>query len=100
MIRAIRFAATLDFQIERDTYAAISTARDQLAKASNSRLYDEVLKLFFCGKALAAYRLLNATGLLEVMFPQFGPWLGRLPWGLTRIPTKPTTLKLFTQPTF
>lgn len=75
MIRAIRFAATLDFTIEKKSYNAIRKLRTHLAEASNARLYEEALKLFLCGAAEKAYAYLNETDLFEVMFPQLGKWL-------------------------
>ena len=51
MIRAIRFAAALEFDIEPATYAAIVSKKEHLANAAPARMYEEIQKLFFCGKA-------------------------------------------------
>jgi poly(A) polymerase len=74
MIRAIRFASTLDFHIESSAYEAIRTQRAQIANAANARLYEEVRKLLFCGESGVAWKHLYTTGLLDELFPTFGPW--------------------------
>ena len=76
MIRAVRFAAALDFAIDPETEWAIREESRKLALANRSRLYEEVLKLFFCGAAQRAYQLLRDFGLYEMLFPEMGSWLG------------------------
>ena len=79
MIRAARFAGTLGFDIEKETYDAILASRDQLSKASPSRLYEEIQKLFLCGHAEAVFHILDTTGLFRVLFPDFGRFLDEQP---------------------
>ena len=75
MLRACRFAGTLDFQIEPHADHAIHTLRGDLALASPSRMYEEVLKLFNSGAAEPIFRHLHRTGLFRVIFPDAGAWL-------------------------
>jgi poly(A) polymerase len=75
MLRACRFAGTLDFQIEPHADHAIMSLRDDLALASPSRMYEEVLKLFNSGAAEPIFRHLHRTGLFRVIFPEAGAWL-------------------------
>lgn len=75
MIRAIRFAALLDFQIEDQAYKAISEFRDVLTRTSSARLYEEVLKLFMCGNSRKALDYLVDTGVLGVLFPKWTVWI-------------------------
>jgi len=75
MLRACRFAGTLDFQIEPHADHAINALRNDLALASPSRMYEEVLKLFNSGAAEPIFRHLHRTGLFNVIFPQAGAWL-------------------------
>ena len=70
MLRAIRFAAKLDFSIERTTLAAIPTCADLLAEIPPARLYDEVLKLFTGGAAQRSYELLCQYNLFGFLFPE------------------------------
>jgi poly(A) polymerase len=76
MVRAVRFAAMLDFDIAPDTEQAIQTHAATLATSNRSRLYEEVQKLFFCKAAHRAYELLRQFGLYEILFPELGSWLG------------------------
>ncbi|MEI6564203.1 MAG: polynucleotide adenylyltransferase PcnB [bacterium] len=76
MVRAVRFAAMLDFAIAPETARAIRENHATLALANRSRLYEEVQKLFFCKAAERAYELLREFGLYEMLFPDLGSWLG------------------------
>jgi poly(A) polymerase len=74
MIRALRFAASLDLTIEDNTFQAILRQREHLAHASNARMFEEILKFFHSGAMSKAFGLWKDTGLLEVMFPGFAEW--------------------------
>ncbi len=76
MVRAVRFAAMLDFAIAPETAQAMRENYATLALANRSRLYEEVQKLFFCKAAQRAYALLREFGLYEMLFPELGSWLG------------------------
>lgn len=69
MLRAIRFAAKLGFKIEDKTAAPIHHNGQLLVDISSSRLFDEVLKLFMAGSALATFELLRDYDLLRHIFP-------------------------------
>lgn len=75
MIRAIRFSASLNFTIEERASQAIAELKDTIALASRDRLYEELVKLVFCGRAEDAIGKLMSAGLFEVMFPAMGTWL-------------------------
>ena len=70
MLRAVRFAAKLDFSIEAGTEAPIKRLAYLLDGVPPARLFDEVLKLFLSGFGAKAYRLLQQFGLFEHLFPQ------------------------------
>ena len=70
MLRAVRFAAKLDFSIERNTEAPIKRLAYLLDGVPPARLFDEVLKLFLSGFGEKAYELLQQYGLFEHLFPQ------------------------------
>lgn len=70
MIRALRFAAKLDFSIHPDSEQPIYELGYLLRDIPPARLYDEVLKLFHSGKAADTLDLLIKYGLLEHLFPQ------------------------------
>ena len=70
MLRAVRFAAKLDFSIETNTERPIKQLAYLLDGVPPARLFDEVLKLFLSGFGAKAYRLLQQYGLFEHLFPQ------------------------------
>ena len=70
MLRAVRFAAKLDFCIEPNTEAPIRRLAYLLDGVPPARLFDEVLKLFLSGFGAKAYELLQQYGLFEHLFPQ------------------------------
>lgn len=77
MIRALRFAATIGFRIEERSWAAIGEFSPHITLVAKSRLYEELLKLFLCGQAGRVLKDLADSGLMNVIFPEFGPWLAQ-----------------------
>jgi poly(A) polymerase len=75
MVRAVRFAAMLGFEIEKNTYRALLELKDKVALASPARMYEEVLKLFLLGEGEKTYQLLRKTGLFSVIFPRLNEWV-------------------------
>lgn len=69
MLRAVRFAAKLDFDIEPDTAEPIGQLAPMLADIPAARLFDEVLKLFLSGYAEFTLDLLIEHGLFAPLFP-------------------------------
>lgn len=72
MLRAVRLAAKLGFQIEEKTAAPIPELASLLNEAAPARLFEEVLKLFLSGHGVASFEGLERYGLFEVMFPESG----------------------------
>ncbi len=70
MLRAVRFAAKLDFSIEPNTEGPIRRLAYLLDGVPPARLFDEVLKLFLSGFGAKAFELLQQYGLFEHLFPQ------------------------------
>ncbi len=69
MLRAVRFAAKLDFSFEPATEAPIRKLAYLLDGVPPARLFDECLKLFLSGFGAQSYRLLKQYGLFEHLFP-------------------------------
>jgi poly(A) polymerase len=69
MLRAVRFAAKLDFSIEPNTEAPIVKLAYLLDGVPAARLFDECLKLFLSGFGAKSYRLLQQYRLFEHLFP-------------------------------
>nr|WP_100639356.1 polynucleotide adenylyltransferase PcnB [Marinobacter salexigens] len=70
MLRAIRFAAKMDFEIEPETEAPIRELAPLLTHIPPARLFEEVLKLFSAGYGAATYELLTEYDLLAPLFPE------------------------------
>ncbi len=70
MLRAVRFAAKLDFSIEPHTEEPIGPLAHLLDGVPPARLFDETLKLFLSGFGAKSYRLLRRYGLFEHLFPR------------------------------
>jgi poly(A) polymerase len=70
MLRAIRLAAKLDFSIDDATAAPIPMLAPLLAEAAPARLFEECLKLFLSGHAVAGFERLERHGLLKALFPE------------------------------
>jgi poly(A) polymerase len=69
ILRAIRFAAKLNFTIDQEIVKGIKEHRHQLLEMPSARLYEEVLKLFLSGHAERSYIQLKAHGVFEILFP-------------------------------
>ena len=69
MLRAVRFAARFDFQIEPRTMAAIQSLAPHIVEVSLERIRDELTKLLTEGAARRGFELLDETGLLAVVLP-------------------------------
>ncbi len=76
MLRAARFAAKLGFALHPDSAAPIARLAHLIDGVPPARLFDEFLKLFQTGHALASYRELRRFGLFEHLFPATAAWLG------------------------
>jgi len=69
MLRVVRFAAKLDFDIEATTEAPLRELAPLLSDIAAARMFDEVLKLFMGGRALQTYALMQRYGLFAPLFP-------------------------------
>ena len=70
ILRAIRFAARLDFRIEPNTLEAIHATREEIPKAAAPRILEEINRFCRSGAALASFRLMEETGVSGVVLPE------------------------------
>jgi poly(A) polymerase len=70
LLRAIRFAAQLDFEIESKTFAAVKKLAPKISLISAERIRDELLKLFRPPCAARGLDLLRDSGLMEHVLPE------------------------------
>jgi poly(A) polymerase len=69
MLRAIRFAAKLHFNIAEESSKAIHELAHLIQQVSNARLFDEVSKLWQCQEAKKVYELLKTYDVFKYLFP-------------------------------
>jgi len=70
MMRAIRFATQLNFQIDKNVLEAIKNQKHRLEIVSYERILTEFNKIMMTEKPSVGIKLLETTGLLAVFFPE------------------------------
>lgn len=77
MMRAIRFASQLDFKILPETFKAIQKNVHRIKIVSKERINDELHKIVLSPIPSHGFKLLDESGLLKIIFPQFLDLKGR-----------------------
>lgn len=70
MLRAIRFAASLDFQIDPGTWAAIRENAGAIHDVSAERIREELTKIFLSPRRVLGFDLLDQSGLMRQILPE------------------------------
>jgi tRNA nucleotidyltransferase/poly(A) polymerase len=70
LLRAVRLAAQLDFNIEAETFAAVKANAPKIGAISAERIREELIKLFAAPHAARGLELLRESGLLEQVLPE------------------------------
>jgi putative nucleotidyltransferase with HDIG domain len=76
MLRAVRFAARFEFEIEHKTFAAIRRHAGAVTDVSRERLRDELTKLLTEGAARRGFELLERSWLLSMVLPEIAAMKG------------------------
>ena len=76
MMRGIRFASQLSFQIEAETLAAIAKQKERISIVSKERITDELNKIILSPVPSVGFKYLFDTGLLHLIFPQMANLYG------------------------
>jgi poly(A) polymerase len=76
MLRAVRFAANLEFAIDPATFAAVKEMADQIPVVSAERIRDELIKIFTRSHAGRGLELLDSSGLLVHFLPEVAAMKG------------------------
>lgn len=89
LLRAVRFAARFDFEIEAGTWAAMREHAPAIARISPERIWTELIAMFEHPRRAKAFSLLHRSGVLFHLWPQaqalrgheglIEAWLGELP---------------------
>ncbi len=70
IMRAVRFAAQLQFSIEERTKAALASEAHRLQIISQERITDELIKIIACPRPSIGFQLMEETGILKVILPE------------------------------
>ncbi len=76
LLRAVRFAGQLGFQIEKETWRELKRQAPQIGRVSRERIRDELLKMLMGENPGPGLNLLLESGLLEVMLPEVAALVG------------------------
>ncbi|MGB8985112.1 MAG: CCA tRNA nucleotidyltransferase [Candidatus Sulfotelmatobacter sp.] len=76
MLRAVRFAARFEYEIEPETMIAIKRFAPEIKMVSRERVRDELTKMLTEGHARRAFLLLDETGLLKEVLPEIAAMKG------------------------
>jgi poly(A) polymerase len=70
VLRGVRFAAALDFEIEPGTWEGIRAGASAISQVSAERVRDELGKIFLAPQRLRGFDLLDSSGLLREILPE------------------------------
>ncbi|MPN01956.1 CCA-adding enzyme [bioreactor metagenome] len=70
MMRAVRFASQLGFDIFPETFDAVARNKERIKIISKERIADELNKIILSPKPSVGFVLLEKTGLLEIILPE------------------------------
>jgi poly(A) polymerase len=76
MLRAVRFAARFEYQIDPPTFAAIEQMSSRIHQVSQERVRDELTKMLTEGRARQAFLLLDESDLLREVLPEVSAMKG------------------------
>ncbi len=76
LMRAVRLASQLAFQIEEDTWTAMKRSVDGLKNISSERIRDELIKILASNYPADGIQLLYNTGLLDLIIPELTAGVG------------------------
>lgn len=76
LVRAIRIATELNFDIESDTFRAIQDNADLITEVSYERIRDELLKLLASSNPYIGIKNLREAGILQVILPELESCFG------------------------
>lgn len=76
MLRAVRFAARFEYQIDAATFAGIQALAEQIRVVSRERVRDELTRMLTEGHARRAFLLLDESGLLGQVLPEISAMKG------------------------
>lgn len=76
VLRAVRFACQLGFEIDADTYRAVQAYAEKVTQTSWERIRDELVKILTGPDPARGLRLLSDSGILDVILPEVAAMRG------------------------
>ena len=70
LLRCVRFAASLGFHIEENTFDALLAKAPEITEVSAERIRDELVKIFTHPNRVRGFDLLDQSGLMEILLPE------------------------------
>jgi len=70
MLRAVRFATTLEFEIEATTWEALRANAGTIGEISAERIREELVRIFLSPHRARGWDLLDASGLMRIVLPE------------------------------
>jgi poly(A) polymerase len=70
MLRAVRFATVLGFEIDPGTWEAVAASASSIVQISAERIREELVKIFLSPNRARGWDLLNASGLMRAVLPE------------------------------
>src|SRR5436189_1705838 len=78
MLRAVRFATVLDYQIDKQTWEALVANAASINQISAERIRDELMRIFLSPNRVRGWDLLDSSGLMPVILPELEAMKGVL----------------------
>src|SRR5438874_7773151 len=78
MLRAVRFATVLDYEIEKQTWHALLTNAASISQISAERIRDELVRIFLSPNRVRGLDLLDSSGLMRAILPELDAMKGVL----------------------
>src|SRR6266516_1985144 len=78
MLRAVRFATALDYQIDKRTWDALVASASSINQISAERIREEVVRIFLSSNRVRGWDLLDASGLMRAILPELEAMKGVL----------------------
>jgi poly(A) polymerase len=70
MLRAVRFATVLDYEIDRKTWDALVIDAASINEISAERIREELVRIFLSANRVRGWDLLDASGLMSAILPE------------------------------
>src|SRR5216117_255400 len=78
MLRAVRFATVLDYEIDKQTWDALVANASSINQISAERIRDELVRIFLSPNRVRGWDLLDASGLMRTVLPELEAMKGVL----------------------